>query len=68
MDFIEDLPKSHGNDTIMVMVFRLSKFDNILSLKHPFSAYMVASLLVKEIVRLHRFPNSIVSDHDKKKN
>lgn len=64
MDFIERLPKSQGVDVICVVVDRLSNFAHFLSLKHPYTARSVAEVFVKEIVRLHGFPTSIISDRD----
>lgn len=46
------------------MVDHLSKYAPFFSLKHPFSAETVARLFVKDIVKLHGFPTSIVSDRD----
>lgn len=64
MDFISGLPKTKGKDTIFVVVDRLTKYAHFYPLGHPFNAKDVAALFVKEVVRLHGFPTSIVSDRD----
>ncbi|KAA0066932.1 MADS-box transcription factor ANR1 [Cucumis melo var. makuwa] len=48
-----------------LLVDRLSKYGHFLPLKHPYSAKSIAELFVKEVVRLHGFTKSIVSDRDK---
>ncbi|XP_031257652.1 uncharacterized protein LOC116115659 [Pistacia vera] len=65
MDFITGLPKTNSADTILVVVDRLTKYSHFLSLKHPYTATDVAHLFIKEIVWLHGFPLSIISDRDR---
>ena len=64
MDFITGLPKFKGYEAIFVIVDRLSKYAHFLPLKHPYTAKTLAEVFVKEIVRLHGVPISIVSDRD----
>jgi len=62
MDFIEGLPKVPGKDTIFVVVDKMTKYAHFFPLSQLYTAKEVAELFVKEVVRLHGFPSSIVSD------
>ena len=48
-----------------MVVDRFSRYGQFLALKHPYTAKIVTDLFVKEVVRLHEYPKSIVSDRDK---
>ncbi|CAM8957386.1 unnamed protein product [Rhodiola kirilowii] len=64
MDFITQLPKSHGLSAIMVVTDRLTKYAHFIGLPGGFTAESVARSFVKEICRLHGLPTKIVSDRD----
>jgi hypothetical protein len=64
MDFIEGLPKVGGKSVILTVVDRFSKYVHFIALGHPYTAASVARAFFDGIVRLHRFPSSIISDRD----
>ena len=64
MDFIEGLPSSHGKDSLLVVVDRLSKYAHFVALSHPFFAKIVVKHFVEHAIKLHGMPKSIISDRD----
>ena len=65
MDFIDGLPRSRrGNTRIWVIIDRLTKSAHFILIKSKRTAPFLASLYIREVVRLHGFPSSIVSDRD----
>ena len=64
-NFVVGLPRCQsGYDAIWVIVDRLTKSAHFLPMKNSDSVEKLAKLYVKEIVRLHGTPVSIVSDKD----
>lgn len=64
MDFIVDLPYSNGFTTIFVVVDHLTKTAHFMPLKTGFTAKIVALVFLDYIVKLHGFPQGIISDRD----
>ena len=63
MDFITGLPRTQRKyDSIWVTVDRLAKSAHFLLVMTTYSAEDYAGLYVREIVRLHGVPTSIISD------
>jgi len=62
MDFITDLPKSEGDDTILVVIDRLTKMSHFIPCSKDLDARQFANLFMREIVRLHGLPHGIISD------
>lgn len=62
LDFVDGLRRSNEFITMLVVVDRLTKYSQFLGLSRPFSVVTVANLFIKEIVRLHEFLSTIISD------
>ena len=62
MDFITDLPKSDGHDTILVVIDRLTKMSHFMPCSKDLDARQFANLFMREIVQLHGLPHDIITD------
>ncbi|GKE16472.1 putative reverse transcriptase domain-containing protein, partial [Tanacetum coccineum] len=65
MDFVTKLPKMQGgNDTIWVIVDRLTKSAHFLLIRETEPMDKLARLYLKEVVTRHGIPVSIICDHE----
>jgi len=65
MDFVTHLPRTvRGHDAIWVVVGQLTKSAHFLAVNLRMSMAKLAQLYIREIVRLHGVPSSIVFDRD----
>jgi transposase InsO family protein len=63
MDFITSLPTTQkGNDSIWVIVDRLTKLAHFLPVKTTFQLPQYDEKYIVKIVRLHGIPKTIMSD------
>nr|KYP35106.1 Transposon Ty3-G Gag-Pol polyprotein [Cajanus cajan] len=65
MDFVVGFPRiARNSDSIWVIVDRLTKCAHFLPFNKRWSLERLAQLYIREIVRLHGVPSSIISDRD----
>ena len=65
MDFVVGLPRSRrGNDTIWVIVDRLTKSPHFVPMVATASMNTLANVYIDHIIHYHGVPVSIVSDYD----
>ena len=65
MDFVVGLPRTQqGYDAIWVIVDRLTKSAHFLPVKVSYSLDKLAEIYIREVVKLHGVPFSIVLDRD----
>ena len=63
MDFITGLLKSKNqNDSIFVVIDKLSKATHLILIKSTYKAMNIVDVFLKEIFRLHGIPKAIISD------
>eukprot|EP00253_Pinus_taeda_P012179 PITA_12179 len=67
MDFITGLPRTKkNNDSIMVVVDKLSKAAHFIPVQSTFRATQIAHIFMQNVFRLHGLPKTIISDRDVK--
>ena len=65
MDFVGPLPRTRSfHDTILVVVDKLTKMIHLVATNQSVTAQQTAKLVLREVVRLHGVPSSIISDRD----
>ena len=65
MDFVGPLPKTpRGHDFLLVVVDKFSKMVHLIACSQQVTAAEVAQLVYDQVVRLHGFPEAIISDRD----
>ena len=65
LDFIIGLPRTkRKNDSIMVVVDRLSKSAYFITMQSTYKTVQIVDIFMKEIFRLHGIPKTVISDRD----
>ena len=64
MDFITSLPLCSGFDSVLVVVDHLTRLAHFIPCSSTITASETADIFVKDIIRLHGIPRTIISDRD----
>ena len=64
MDFLGLLPQSNNFNYLLVIIYQLMSEVHLVLTTTTVTAKGVAWIILKEVVRLHGIPESIVSDRD----
>jgi hypothetical protein len=62
LDFIDGLPKSAGYTSVLVVVYKLTKYSHFLPLSRPYTSRKVAQLYLDHVFKLHGMPEELISD------
>ena len=63
MEFITELPRTRKqNDSIMVVVDKLSKVAHFIPVHSTYKAVNIGDIFMKEIFRLHGIPKIVIID------
>ena len=66
MDFVGPFPESHGFNYMLVVICRLTSMVHLFPCNVKDSATTIATYYIRDVVRLHGLPETIVSDRDSK--
>ena len=65
MDFVTGLPTTiRKHNAIWIIMDRLTKAAHFILIRIDFSLAKLSKLYIKEVVKLHGIPSSIMSDRD----
>ena len=62
VDLITELPQSHGYDSILVAIYRLSKWAHFIATMSDITSLGVAQLFRDSVWKLHGLPKEVISD------
>jgi hypothetical protein len=66
MDFVGPFPESEGYNYLWVVICRMSSMVHLIPVNTRTTASQLSTIYIREVIRLHGLPSSIVSDRDLK--